>query len=80
MANVLATNASSGSWEAPPAGRHQVPWTNVTNDTVLAEMIGRPDFQAKVLALSLPVNVVSDQSLRTNRFAGDNLPAITLPA
>ncbi len=67
-------------WEAQPAGRHRVPWANVTNDTVLAEMIGRPDFQAKVLALSLPVNVVSDQSLRTNRFAGDNLPAVTLPA
>lgn len=67
-------------WEAQPAGRHQLLWANVTNDPVLAEMVGRPDFQAKVLALSLPVNALSDQRLRTNRFAGDNLPAVALPA
>jgi hypothetical protein len=67
-------------WEPQPAGRHQIPWANATNDAVMAEMIGRPDFQAKVLALSLPANVVVDQSLRTNRFAGDNVRAVAVPA
>lgn len=66
-------------WEAQPAGRHVIPWAKATNSPVVMELIRRPDFQVRVLALSLPVNLISDQRLRSERYAGNTTPDATLP-
>ncbi len=67
-------------WEAQPAGRKSIPWVGATDNPVVREMIGRPDFQVRVLALTLPANLVADQRLRTGRFAGNATPSAELPA
>lgn len=66
-------------WEAQPSGRKSIPWPGATNNPVVREMLGRPDFQTRVLALSLPANLVADERLRTQRFAGNNTPSTPLP-
>jgi len=67
-------------WEAQPAGRKSIPWVGATENPVVREMMGRPDFQIRVLALTLPVNLVADQRLRAGRFAGNTTPSAELPA
>lgn len=67
-------------WEVQAAGRHRVAWTNAMSDAAVKELSGRPDFQVRVLALSLPVNLLADEEQRSpTRPSPESAAAVALP-